>query len=67
VGAKRYVDARGTVTETVDPFTGEGRIRVETEEWRATTDLDQVIEIGTPVIVLEVRGSRMVIEPAQIH
>lgn len=67
VGAKRYVDARGSVTETIDPFTGAGRIRVETEEWRATTDLNQSIEVGTPVIVLEVRGSRMVVEPAQIQ
>lgn len=66
VGAKRYVDARGTVIETVNPFTGEGRVRVETEEWRATTDLDQVLEVGTPITVIEVRGSRMVVQPAEI-
>lgn len=66
VGAKRYVEAKGTVIETVDPFRGVGRIRVETEEWRATTDLDQIIEIGTPVTVIEVRGSRMVVQPAEI-
>lgn len=66
VGAKRYLNAKGTVIETVDPFTGEGRVRVETEEWRATTDLEQTLEPGTPVIVVEVRGSRMVVQPADI-
>lgn len=66
VGAKRYQDARGTVIETVNPFTGEGRVRVETEVWRATTDLDQIIEVGTPIKVLEVRGSRMVIEQVEV-
>ena len=66
VGAKRYVDARGTVTEAVDPFSGEGRVRVETEQWRATTDLDEVIETGTPIVVVDVRGARLVVEPAKI-
>lgn len=66
VGAKRYVDARGTVTEAIDPHTGEGRVRVETEQWRATTDLDGVIEAGTPVNVVDVRGARLVVEPTEI-
>lgn len=66
VGAKRYVDARGTVTESIDPYSGEGRVRVETEQWRATTDLDEVIEAGTPIVVVDVRGARLVVEPAQI-
>ena len=66
VGAKRYVDARGTVTEAIDPFSGEGRVRVETEQWRATTDLDEVIDTGTPIVVVDVRGARLVVEPIQI-
>lgn len=66
VGAKRYVDARGTVTEAIDPFSGEGRVRVETELWRATTDLNEIIETGTPIVVVDVRGARLVVEPAQI-
>jgi membrane protein implicated in regulation of membrane protease activity len=66
VGAKRYVDARGTVTEAIDPYSGEGRVRVETEQWRATTDLNEVIEAGTAIIVVDVRGARLVVEPEQI-
>jgi membrane protein implicated in regulation of membrane protease activity len=66
VGAKRYVEAKGTVIEQIDPSTGEGKVRIETEEWRATTDLDEIIPAGTPIVVMTVRGSRMVVEPAQI-
>lgn len=66
VGAKRYTDARGTVTELIDRDAGTGRVRVDTEKWRATTDLDEPIEVGTSVIVLDVRGARLVVEPEQI-
>lgn len=66
VGSKRYVDARGTVIETIDPFKNAGRVRVETEQWRATTDLGEVIEVGTPIVVRDVRGARLVVEPAEI-
>lgn len=63
VGAKRYEDAIGTVTETVDRVAGTGRVRVETEHWRATTDLDATIATGTEVQVVDVRGARLVVEP----
>ena len=63
VGAKRYVDAVGLVTEDIDRVSGSGRVRVETENWRATTDSDGVIESGTKVLVVNVRGARLVVEP----
>ena len=63
VGAKRYVDAVGLVTEDIDRVSGSGRVRVETENWRATTDSDGVIESGTEVLVVNVRGARLVVEP----
>lgn len=63
VGAKRYVDAHATVTEPVDRLAGTGRVRMETEMWRATTDLDETIETGVEVKVVDVRGARLVVEP----
>lgn len=63
VGAKRYVDAVGTVIEPIDRVAGTGRVRVETEQWRATTDMDGVIETNTEVRVVDVRGARLVVEP----
>lgn len=63
VGAKRYVNARGTVTEAVDSVAGTGRVRLETELWRATTDSDTVIDAGTEIQVVDVRGARLVVQP----
>jgi len=63
VGAKRYVEATGTVIERIDRLDGSGRVRVETEMWRATTDLNDAIEVGTEVQVVDVRGARLVVEP----
>jgi membrane protein implicated in regulation of membrane protease activity len=62
VGAKRYVDARATVIEPIDRVAGTGRVRLDTEQWRATTALDDVIEVGTEVKVIDVTGARLVVE-----
>ena len=63
VGAKRYTDATGLVTEPINRVAGTGRVRVDTELWRATTDVDGIIEPGTEVAVVDVRGARLVVEP----
>ena len=63
VGAKRYAGASATVTEDVDRVAGTGRVRMDTEMWRATTDHDGVIAAGTEVQVVDVRGARLVVEP----
>ena len=39
VGANRYVGRHVMVLEPITRRTGQGRVRMETEEWRATTDL----------------------------
>jgi len=62
VGANRFVGKQARVIETIDPTTGVGRVRMETEDWRATTD-GGTIDAGTEVSVLEVRGTRLVVEP----
>ena len=62
VGANRFSDSVGLVIEAIDRTSGEGRVRVETENWRATTDGDPISE-GTEVRVVEIRGTRMVVEP----
>jgi len=61
VGANRFLNATGTVIEAIDKVSGAGRVRVETENWRATTNGDPISE-GTAVRVLEIRGTRLVVE-----
>jgi membrane protein implicated in regulation of membrane protease activity len=63
VGAKRYMDARATVIEPINRVAGTGRVRLDTEQWRATSDLDGDIPVGTEVRVVDVRGARLVVEP----
>lgn len=63
VGATWYIDADAVVIEDIDPTAGTGRVRVETEQWRATTDIGVPIAAGTQVRVAEVRGARLVVEP----
>lgn len=62
VGAARYIGSSAVVTSTVDRLSGEGRVMMGTEDWRATTDGNKSIAIGTEVRVVEVRGARLVVE-----
>jgi len=62
VGANRLIGGVGKVLETIEPIHDQGRVKIETEEWRATTDVDR-IEEGTTVRVVAVRGTRLVVEP----
>jgi membrane-bound ClpP family serine protease len=48
------------VLETIDPRAGTGMVRMESEQWRATTD-GESIEAGTPVKVMGITGSRLLV------
>jgi membrane protein implicated in regulation of membrane protease activity len=61
VGSNRFVGQRAVVLQTVDRSSGTGRVRMDTEEWRAVTDGDP-IDAGTEVEVVDVRGARLVVE-----
>lgn len=63
IGANRYLNKRAMVLETVDPKAGTGRVRVETEEWRATSR-GEVIATQTEVTVTGVQGARLVVTTA---
>ncbi|HSF84519.1 MAG TPA: NfeD family protein [Acidimicrobiia bacterium] len=64
VGVKRFVNARGVVTDTIDPIAARGRVRLgRGETWSASSAHDTRIEAGTIVRVIEVRGSHLIVEP----
>ncbi len=63
VGSTRYADRTGTVLVTVSRAKGTGRVRMETENWRASTDLPEEIPEGTEVRIVEVRGTRLIVVP----
>lgn len=63
VGAARYIGALAIVTESIDRREGTGSVRMGTEDWRATTLTDTDIPAGVEVRVVEVSGTRLVVEP----
>jgi len=62
VGANRFVGRKVLVLERVDRVAGTGRVRLDTENWRATTDGDP-LEPGAEARVVEMRGTRLVVVP----
>ncbi|OFW52550.1 MAG: hypothetical protein A2V75_06445 [Actinobacteria bacterium RBG_16_70_17] len=62
VGANRFVGRRVLVLERVDRVAGTGRVRLDTESWRATTDGDP-LEPGGEARIVEMRGTRLVVVP----
>jgi membrane protein implicated in regulation of membrane protease activity len=60
VGANRFIGSRAVVLQPVDRTSGSGRVRMDTEEWRAVTD-GEPIDAGTEVLVVDVRGARLVV------
>ncbi|MED5454120.1 MAG: NfeD family protein, partial [Verrucomicrobiota bacterium] len=43
-GIETYVGKQGRITETVDPQSGTGRIKIGSESWRAISDKNIIIE-----------------------
>ena len=64
VGANRFIGQRALVLEEVDRLNSRGRVRMDTEQWRATTEGAEKIPAGTEVLVIGVVGSRLVVVPA---
>jgi membrane protein implicated in regulation of membrane protease activity len=65
VGANRWVEAQGVVISDIVPDTGSGMVRVEGEEWRAMSSQREPIPAGTRIEVVEVRGSKMVVQRSE--
>jgi membrane protein implicated in regulation of membrane protease activity len=63
IGANRWIGLEGIVISDIDPISGSGMVKVESEEWRAIAP--QAISSGQKIIVTEVRGARLVVEPLE--
>lgn len=55
------ISKEGMVIETIDGARNSGRVRVETEDWRAESD--RRIPQGQRIVVLEVQGNRLIVSP----
>jgi membrane protein implicated in regulation of membrane protease activity len=61
-GGGRYIDAIGLVTEDIVGASA-GRVRIETESWRARSSDGESISAGVKVRVVLVRGNALIVEP----
>ncbi len=63
VAGDRMIGKVGVVIEAVEPHRIAGRVRVGSEEWRATADGEESIPVDTSIEVLRVDGTHVVVRP----
>ena len=62
---RRLIGQPAKVIEAIDGANDLGTVRIDREEWRAESGDGAAIPVGTPVKVVEVRGTRVVVFPAE--
>lgn len=65
IGADRMVGKTGIVLEAIDAAKSEGRVRVESEEWRARSAAGAVIPAESKITVLRIDGTHLIVEIAR--
>lgn len=67
IGANRLVGVEGILLTPIPGTPGDaGMVRVGTEEWRADTRPGVGLAAGTKVRIIEVQGTRLLVEPIGI-
>lgn len=56
------IGKKGIVTQTIDPISGEGQVKIGTETWSAKSSDKVKIEKGMEVEVLEIDGVKAVVK-----
>ena len=64
-GNETYVGKQGRITETIDPQSGTGRIRIGSESWRAISDKNIIIEEESLATVVRIEGSKAVVSVSE--
>lgn len=52
----------GIVTREINPKKGIGQIKIGSETWSATSENDEVIEVGAEIEVIEIKGVKAVVK-----
>ena len=59
--ALSIIGKKGIVTQTINPITGEGQVKIGSEVWSAKSSEDAKIEKGLEVEVLDIDGVKAVV------
>lgn len=65
VGSDRVLEKRAIVLTEINPSLGAGMVRVDAEEWRATSEDGRTIPKDEIVEVLRIEGTRLVVRRSQ--
>ena len=57
-----FIGKKGIVTQTIDPISGKGQVKVGSEKWSAKSLNDSKIEEGLEVEVVEIDGVKAVVK-----
>ena len=76
---KKFVDVKKTntnvysiigkkalVIKTIDPMHSVGQIKINGEVWTAESEDNQIIEEGSEVEILEIKGVKAIVKPVQV-
>lgn len=64
-GANRLIGVEAVVTDDIPFGVGShGMVKVGGESWNAVSSMEIALPVGTPVRIVEVQGTRVVVEPA---
>ncbi len=64
IGSRRFIGRHGAVLEAI-PAGDLGTVRVDREEWRAMTADRAGLQVGSPVVITEVEGTKVVVTPVE--
>ena len=59
--ALSIIGKKGIVTQTINPITGEGQVKIGSEVWSAKSSEDAKIEKGLEVEVLDIDGVKAIV------
>lgn len=62
--ADMNIDKIGKVTKIVDEELGIMRVKVENNDWSATTENKSVLPVGTEIVVQAIEGVKLIVKPA---
>lgn len=63
VGIDRVLGKEGIVLETIDPISGRGVVRINSEQWSAESTEGRPIVAGSQVVVVAVQGTHLKVQP----
>ena len=60
------IGKKALVIKTIDPIHSVGQIKLNGEVWTAESEDNQIIEEGSEVEILEIKGVKAIVKPVQV-